>query len=153
MFVGARGWACCQEGKKKPGTFDFLGFTHFCSTSRKGKFRVKRKTSWKKYRAKIVEMNKWIRLNRHMPARELVEKLREKLEGYYQYYAITDNLPMVDKFRDETKRLLYKWLNRRSQRKSFDWDKFVLFMHICQLPRPDVKVNIYELRSHLSYIM
>lgn len=78
-------------GGCKPDTFDFLGFTHYCSTSRKGRFRVKRRTSAKKFRASLLRVKLWIQTNRHLPKGMLMEALGRKLRGYYQYYGITDN--------------------------------------------------------------
>lgn len=137
----------------KPDTFDFLGFTHFCSRSKLGKFRVKRKTSSKKMRVKIKECNKWLRENRTMDIHKIMERLRRTLIGYFNYYCITDNSRSVRNFVDKVKRLLFKWMNRRSQRKSFDFEKFILFLKKFPLPTPKIKVNIYELRNELSYIL
>jgi group II intron reverse transcriptase/maturase len=93
-------------GDGKPETFDFLGFKHYCSKSRNGKFRVKRKTSGKKFRASLLRFKSWIQENRHMLTEELMKKLRRKLQGYYQYYGITDNIAMLRRFLDEVKRHL-----------------------------------------------
>lgn len=129
---------------KKPKTFDFLGFTHYCSRSRKGKFRVKRKTSSKKYRASVLRCKEWLRKHRNLPAPYIWWLLKPKLLGNYRYYGITDNAPMLYKFLNEVEKLLFKWLNRRSQRKSFDWDKFGLFLKKYPLPTPRIYVNIYD---------
>ena len=82
----------------KPDTFDFLGFTHYCSKSSKGRFRVKRKTSRKKFRKKLKEMNSLIRDKRHMPVSETIQWINKVLAGYYNYYAITDNTLMCASF-------------------------------------------------------
>lgn len=140
-----------RQGKGKPATFDFLGFTHYCGISRTGKFRVKRKTSRKKYKAALSRMKAWIKHNRNMPVWELVAVWRSKLLGHYHYYGITDNGKMLSNFLYDTTRLLFKWLNRRSQRKSFDWEKFNLFLKKCQLPQPKIYVHIYDLKPHLGY--
>ena len=137
----------------KPETFDFLGFKHYCSKSRNGKFRVKRKTSSKKYRASLLRCKLWIQENRHMPSEMLMKKLGRKLQGYYQYYGITDNIEMVRKFLDEVKRHLYKNLNRRSQRRSYNWTNFPLFLKRYPLPKPRICVNIFELKKDTGYIM
>jgi len=142
-----------SQTKGKPETFDFLGFTHYCSKSQNGKFRVKRKTSRKKYKASLLKAKEWIRNNRHQPKDALIEELNRKLKGYYNYYGITDNTPMLRKYVDEVKRMLFKYLNRRSQRKSYQWDKFQLFMKKYPLEKPRVKVSIFELKTELSYIM
>lgn len=73
--------------------------------------------------------------------------------GYYNYYCITDNTQNVYNFKDKIEKLLFKWLNRRSQRKSFTWDKFSLFLKKYPLPSPRIKVNIYDLRKEISYIL
>ena len=139
-----------KRDERKPETFDFLGFTHYCSKSKKGKFRVKRKTSRKKYNAKIQIMKQWIKDNRNMPIWELVKKLRTKLTGHYRYYGITDNSEMLKSFYQQTIRLLFKWMNRRSQRKSFNWDSFDKFHKICKLPQPRIYVDIYAMGSTTS---
>jgi len=142
-----------SKTKGKPGTFDFLGFTHYCSKSQNGKVRVKRKTSRKKYKASLLKAKEWIRNNRHLPKDILIKELNRKLKGYYNYYGVTDNTPMLKKYEDEVKRMLFKYLNRRSQRKSYQWDKFQLFMKKYPLEKPRVKVSIFELKPELSYIM
>lgn len=80
-----------RQGLGKLETFNFLGFTHYCSKSQKGYFRVKRKTSKKKMRLRLAEMNEWIKENRHLPISTMFAALNLKLRGHYQYYGITDN--------------------------------------------------------------
>lgn len=142
-----------RKGKGKPETFNFLGFTHFCSRSNRGRFRVKRKTSAKKMQAKLKECKEWLKANRTLNIHNIVKRLQRSLNGYFNYYCITDNSRSVRSFVDEVKRLFFKWMNRRSQRKSFNFDKFILFLNKYPFPIPKIKVNIYELRSELSYIL
>ncbi|GAE28634.1 retron-type RNA-directed DNA polymerase [Halalkalibacter wakoensis JCM 9140] len=144
---------CRKEGAKKPPTFDFLGFTHYCGKSQAGYFRVKRKTSRKKMSGKLKECKEWLKANRHLDIETIMAKLRRSLTGYYNYYCITDNTPTVDTFRDKIRGFIFKWLNRRSQKRSFNWEKFVLFFKKYPLPRPTVKVSIYDLRDEISYIL
>lgn len=144
---------CQKEGKGKPPTFDFLGFTHYCSKSKEGKFRVKRKSSAKKVKAKLQKCKQWLKANRTKDIQLIMDKMRRSLIGYYNYYCITDNTANVDLYLDQVKGLIFKWMNRRSQKRSFNWDKFTLFLKRFPLPRPKVKVNIYELRSHINYIL
>ena len=141
-----------NNDKGKPEVFDFLGFTHYCSKSRNGRFRVKRKTSRKKYKASLLKAKEWIRYNRHLPKGILIKKLNRKLQGYYNYYGITDNMPMLAKYVDEVKRILFKYLNRRSQRRSYEWNKFQLFMKKYPLAIPRLKVSIFELKTEIGYI-
>ena len=139
--------------REKPETFDFLGFTHYCSTRQDGSYRVKRKTSNKKYRASLLRVKLWIKENRHYSKRLLMDALKRKLLGYYRYYGITDNTEALRSFRQEVRRYRFKYLNRRSQRRSYTWDGFELFLKKYPLPKPKIYVNIFELRTHLSYIL
>src|SRR4030066_27156 len=136
--------------KLMPQTFDFLGFTHYASKSKKGKFRVKRKTSRKKLSASLKRCKYWLRSNRNMESKIIMQKLTIKLLGYYRYYGITDNTKALVSFRTEVGKLLFKWMNRRSQRRSFDWNKFNLFLKRYPLPNPKIYVHIYDLSSNLS---
>ena len=143
---------CERKGAKKPETFDFLGFTHYCSKNKKGYFRVKRKTSSKKMRSKLKKCKQWLKANRTMGTAFIMDRMKRSLTGYYNYYCITDNLPTVKKYLFLVNKLLFKWLNRRSQKKSFTWEKFNLLLQRFPLPEPRNKVNIYELRDHVGYI-
>ena len=134
-----------KRGEGKPETFDFLGFTHYCSISYKtGRFRMKRKTAHKKYSMKLKEMNLWLKHNRHLRLSVLIGMLNVKLRGHYQYYGITDNSDCIENFRDETQRMLFKWLNRRSQRKSYNWDGFNELLKIFPLDRPRIYFSVYS---------
>jgi group II intron reverse transcriptase/maturase len=142
-----------HQGNGKPETFDFLGFTHYCGNSKKGKFRVKRKSSRKKVQSKLKESKEWLKKNRNNNIHIIMDRFKRSLLGYFNYYCITDNTQSVNKFKDKIRNLLFKWLNRRSQRKSFTWDKFSLFLDKYPLPSPRIKVNIYDLRKEISYIL
>lgn len=110
---------------KKPDTFDFLGFTHYCGTTRNGSFKVKRKTSGKKFRAKLHEVKAWLKKERNsVKTGKLLTRAKEILAGHLNYYAITDNSRMCAEFRCQLTRMLFKWLNRRSQRRSYTWERF-----------------------------
>ena len=134
----------CRNGK--PNTFDFLGFTHYCSKSREGKFRVKRKTSRKKFTAKVKEMKIWIKENRHTKIEIMVKKINEKLRGHYRYFGVTDNIRMMENYLYETRRILHKWLNRRSNRTSYTFDTFAQMIETAYpLLLPKIYVNIYDI--------
>lgn len=114
------------EGKKQPDhTFDFLGFTHYMSTSRKGKPILKRKTSSKKMSASLKRMDEWIKENRHIGVKELIGRVNQKLQGYYGYYGITFNNRKLNSHYEQTKRKLHKWLNRRGGKQCWDWKKVI----------------------------
>ncbi|MGF7184399.1 group II intron reverse transcriptase/maturase [Desulfitispora alkaliphila] len=134
---------CYREGKKKPDTFDFLGFTHYCSQGRNGNYRVKRKTSRKKFNAKVKAFKEWIKEFRALD-QELVHKTtQKKLIGHYRYYGITDNIKMLQSYKYAITKLLFKWLNRRSQRRSYTYEKFNQYLKWNPLPEPKIYVNIY----------
>lgn len=135
-----------KRGQGKSETFDFLGFTHYCSISNKsGKFRVKRKTSRKKQKQKVKEFKMWIKDNRNKPLAEIMDTVKRKLIGHYNYYGITDNSKSIDNYAYEVRKLLMKWLNRRSQKKSYDSKGFNQMLERYKLPIPKIKVNIYAI--------
>ena len=114
-----------REGKN-PEVFDFLGFTFYCDLTRHGSFKVKRRTSKKKFRAKLKEVKAWLRRSRiELRAGAVLQRAMARLVGHLNYYAITDNYRSCDSFRRQMVKLLYKWLNRRSQRCSYTWEQFV----------------------------
>lgn len=135
----------------RPEVFDFLGFTHYCSRSKSGKFRVKRKTSNKKFKAKVKDFSAWIKRNRHKTIPEIFKTVADKLRGHFRYYGITDNSSMVWKFREEIVKLLFKWLNRRSQRRSFTFNRFNNCLKYNILPRPKIYISIYSRNTQLSF--
>lgn len=133
-----------RRGMGKPDTFDFLGFTHYCSKSRKGAFRVKRKTSGKKFRQKLRDMKSWIRMNRHLDQEAFLRIISSKLMGHYRYYGITDNSKKIQVYFDHTNKLIFKWLNRRSQKRSFTWERYKIIQKKFRLPKPRIYVNIFD---------
>ena len=133
------------KGLGKPETFSFLGFTHYCNQSRNGKFRVKRKTEAKKFKSKIKAFKVWIKSNRNfVPLPDIFSRVRIKLLGHYAYYGITDNSKLIRNYYDIGLRLLFKWLNRRSQRRSFTYDKFKRYLKHNPLPLPRIYVSIFS---------
>lgn len=135
-----------KKGQGKPNTFDFLGFTHYCSESKKTrKFRVKRKTSKKKFKKSISEFKLWIKSNRNMKLKEVFSITKKKLIGHYNYYGITDNINSIEKYYNNVNRMLFKWLNRRSQKKSYTEETFKQMVEVFKLPAPSIKVNIYAI--------
>lgn len=111
------------EGQQRD-TFDFLGFTHYMSKSRKGTTILKRKTSRKKFSATLKRLDEWLKFNRHMGVRELILQLNQKLRGHYGYYGITFNSRKLKSYYEQATRTLHKWLNRRGGKQTaWNWDK------------------------------
>ena len=135
----------CRKRGKKPETFTFLGFTHYCSKSKNGKFRVKRKTSRKKFARKCKEVHRLIGTMGQMRLKDIIAKLNQILVGYYHYYGITDNSQRIGAFRYNVMKSLFYWLNRRSQKKSYNWIRFLNMMNNSYpLVRLWIYVSVYE---------
>ena len=129
---------------KKPDTFDFLGFTHYCDKSRKGKFKVGRKTQRKKLNAALKKMNDWLKSVRNLvELKEWWKTLVAKISGHYGYYGISGNYTSIARFYERSYRLAYKWINRRSQKKSMNWEQFSQYVKQFPLPKPVIKHNLY----------
>jgi RNA-directed DNA polymerase len=135
-FGKRRAWRAFRTGERLP-TFDFLGFTHYWGRSRTGKARLKRKTSKKRLRRALVEINRWLRQERNarkLP--DLWQAIGRKMRGHFNYFGVTDNSRALSCFAWAVRRLLFKWLNRRSQRRSFTWEGFRRYHRRHPLPRP-----------------
>ena len=114
-----------HRGEGKPETFDFLGFTHICSTRRKdGKFKLQRKTISKRLRSKIKEVRKTLQRHRHKPVKEQGEWLRSVVQGHFNYYAVPGNREALDTFRTQIGHAWLRALRRRSQKgRSLTWKR------------------------------
>jgi len=121
------------------GTFDFLGFTFYLGKSRAGRIIPKLRTRAKSYRTKLNKVTEWAKQIRNKTTlKEIWEIFIAKIRGHIQYYGVSFNIEQVRDFLYESVRILFKWLNRRSQRKSFSWEKFNLFIE--RNPLPAVKI-------------
>ena len=135
-----------ERQHRRPHTFDFLGFTHYCGQSRKGKFIVGRQTSRKKFRKRCQELKTWLKTVRsQLPVKHWWPVLRAKLQGHYQYYGVSGNMRGLNRFYRFALRLVRKWLNRRSQRRTFYWSRFLAYLRHYPLPRPRIVHNLYTL--------
>jgi len=120
-------------------TFDFLGFTHYFGMTKNGKPRMKRKTIRKRLNAKLLEYKQWLRKKRNLlKGLEIIAKTKLKLLGHYRYYGVTDNCRSINRYFTEVVKMLFKWLNRRSQKRSFDWVRFKRNLEHWALPRPRI---------------
>lgn len=142
-----------DDDDRGENSFDFLGFTHYVGKDKNGRKRVKRKTSKKKFKASLLRCKEWMKKNRILPIREFMKTMKAKIQGHCNYYGVTDNRRAVSNYIDECRSLIFKWLNRRSQKKSFNWDKFVLFLKKYPLPRAKVYVRIFDLGAGSRYLM
>jgi len=117
-----------RHGERKPETFNFLGFTHSCSQTRKGMFTVLRKTMRKRRQAKLREVHLELKRRMHDPVPKQGAYLRSVVGGHFRYYAIPMNGPSLSAFRKEIGRLWCKVLRRRSHKHSLAWDRMKRLM-------------------------
>jgi group II intron reverse transcriptase/maturase len=141
-----------QNAKRKgikPATFDFLGFTHYCSKTRYGSFKLARRTSKKKFTSKLKGYNLWLKEKRsQLGKRRIFMTSVNKLRGHLNYFAINDNLDRCMAFEYQMKRLLFKWVNRMSQRRSYTWKTFPKALEWYGWPSVRRKVNLSPFRKN-----
>jgi RNA-directed DNA polymerase len=140
-----------QNAKRKDEarpSFTFLGLTHYCGRTRRGIFKVKRHTSVKKFRAKLREYTEWIKKARGlMPTGELVRRAKARIQGHLNYYAITDNYHMCKLYHYWFTQITFKWLNKRSQRQSYNWAEFSQMLKEVKWPQVRINVNLCPFRT------
>jgi group II intron reverse transcriptase/maturase len=127
-----------RNGGPHNGRFDFLGFEFYWEPDRKGKPRVKRRTATKKWLASKQRIREWIKEHRHQKLSQTMKTLKAKLQGTWSYYGIIGNYRRMQLLYEETCRALYKWLNRRSQRKSIRWRALNRLLERFQVPKPRI---------------
>ena len=110
-------------GGKNPGTFDFLGFTHYWKKSRKGNNVIGRKTMSSRLTRALKRVSEWCRSHRHDKVREQHKNLEVKIIGHYNYYGINGNARCLKIFKHQVERTWQKWLNRRSNRRNLNWTR------------------------------
>lgn len=133
-----------ERNEGKPESIDFLGFTLYCSTNKWGKFTVKLKTNRKKLKTKLVKLNIWLRNNRELGAVEMIKRINLSLKGHYRYYGVSYNFRSMRGFRFQVIKYLFKWLNRRSQKKSYTWKSFKDLLKYYPIAYPKTYVNLFE---------
>ena len=110
-----------RQGGPHNGRFDFLGFEFYWEPDRQGKPRVKRRTATKKHLAALQRIRDWIKQHRDQKQSRMLKTLKAKLQGTWNYYGLIGNFRRMQLLYDATCRAVFKWLNRRSQRKSLTW--------------------------------
>ena len=122
---------------KRPATFDFLGLTHLCARSLKGKFTVHVRTMAKRLRRGLKAIADWCQQHRHEPVSEQQKTLNAKLRGHYQYYGRTSNYRCIMQFYRRVRRIWWEWLSRRTRGRRLTWERYsaLLRQHPLLLPR------------------
>lgn len=124
--------------QKGPGTFDFLGFTHYWARSRRGSWVVKRRTMSKRQRRAFRAIWEWCRRNRHLAVPKQHQVLSLKLQGHYQYYGIRCNLARMRAVWAHARRSWRYWLSRRSTRSNIPWAQYLRYLEDYPLPEPRI---------------
>ena len=133
-----------EGGRERPGTFDFLGFTHYWGRSRKGNRVVKRRTASSRLSRALQRIAQWCRRNRHLKVKEQHRILSQKLRGHYGYYGITGNFLSISLFRYWVIRTWHKWLSRRNRQGPMPWEVFARLLERYPLPPATVAHSVYR---------
>ncbi len=127
-----------KRGQGKPETFDFLGMTHFCDQSRKGRFRVGRKPSGKRVRRTLRRIKEELRMRWHDNRHETARWLGRVINGWLNYYAVPGSGRDLRRFIYQCRRLLMRALRRRSQRDHTEW-KDIVFLTAAHWPQVRIR--------------
>jgi group II intron reverse transcriptase/maturase len=132
-----------QQQGKGPATFDFLGFTFYWGRSRKRRWCMWCKTRRERLRRTIQSVAEWCRRHRHLPVRVQHAALTRRLRGHFNYFGVSGNLRSLMQLVEQTRRVWFKWLRRRSQRTRLTWERFTVLLTVYPLPRPRITVRIW----------
>lgn len=125
---------CSKDGNKKPATFNFLGFTHYVGKSRKGRFVVGRKTQRERITKRLKEVGQKLAKLRIQGGNAMMQYVKRHLAGHFAYFAVGGNFRQICNYAYLVNRELFKHLNRRSQKRSCNWNKFIQSMKIWMPP-------------------
>jgi group II intron reverse transcriptase/maturase len=135
-----------QRGEK-PKEFTFLGFRHYCGKTREGYFKVKRRSSRKKLGQSLEKFTEWAKKVRPVLGKgEMLREARIRVLGHLSYYAITDNLERCEFYVYRAQQILFKWLNRKSQRKAYTWESFTQALSWVGWPRARLRKDLNPCR-------
>ena len=125
-----------HPSRKRGRTFTFLGFEFYWFKDRNGTPRAMRRTAPSKQQSALRRMKAWLKASRHLPKKQFFKMLKLKLTGHYNYYYVRGNSRAVWSFYSEVIGYAKKWLNRRSQRRSYNWEKFKRVLEYTGIPKP-----------------
>jgi group II intron reverse transcriptase/maturase len=143
---GRRAWEQSNLTGERVATFNFLGFTHYCTASRRGKFIVGHKTTKQNLARKLREIKEWLKAVRNMlRLRDWWPILTAKLRGHYNYFGISGNIRCLKQFYNRVIRMVFEWINRRSQKRSMTKKRYHQYLKWNPLPEPRIYHDIYTL--------
>ena len=144
LKFGRQVWKQAQRSKEKVETFTFLGFTHYCGKSRQGYFVIGHKTSKENLGRKLKETKEWLKKIRNkLRLKEWWPVLKSKLTGHYNYFGVSGNYRCVQQFYNKIFFIVFKWINRRSQKKSMNFDQYLNYLQWHPLPTPRICYAMY----------
>lgn len=132
---GKREWYLAEKQNRKVSTFNFLGFTHYGKKSRKGKWIMCHKTSKSNMARKLKEIKEYLKeVRNRVLLKEWWPTLILNVKGHLNYFGISGNYYCLEQFKNSVLHLAFKWINRRSQKKSMSWERYLRFLDIihCQ---------------------
>ena len=133
-----------QKGGKGRSTFDFLGFTWYWRRTRRRGWMVTCKTRRARLSRAIRSAYDCCRSHRHLPVKAQHTTLVRRIRGHFNYFGVSGNIISLKKLAARAKRAWFKWLNRRSQRSSLTWDRYIDLLRDFPLPKPRIVVNIWR---------
>jgi group II intron reverse transcriptase/maturase len=133
---------CHLDERKRPATFNFLGFTHYVDKSRKGYFVLGRKSQCERIAKKLKEVGIRLSKLRVEGGQAMMDYAKRHLQGHLGYYAVSGNSRQIRTYAYLISRLLYKWLNRRSQKRSVNWERFSKVLSTW-MPSLRIRHNLY----------
>lgn len=132
---------------EKPKEFTFLGFTHYSGKTKEGYFKVKRRTSRKKMNQSLNKFVDWAKkAKRVLRKGEMLRQARNRVEGHLNYYAVTDNIRPCSDFVYRAKQSLFKWINRKSQRRAYTWPQFEQALAWVNWPNVNIRKDLNPYR-------
>ncbi|WP_353271765.1 group II intron reverse transcriptase/maturase [Wolbachia endosymbiont (group A) of Nomada goodeniana] len=141
---GKREWQRAIREKRRTESFNFLGFTHYGAKSRRGRLMMGHKTSKLNLARKLKEIKEWLKIVRgSIQLKDWWQVLKAKLTGHYNYFGISGNYWCLKQFYTSVRKLAFKWINRRSQKKSMTWEQFVHYVEVNPLPKPKIHFSLY----------
>ena len=132
--------------ENKSGSFDFLGFTHYCDKSRAGWYKVGRKTKKRSFQKSVCELSRWLKVFRNsFKFLEIWKMMSLKMRGHFNYFGVSGNSRALNRYHNKALYLIFKWMNRRSQMRSFNWEEFHRLLKTHLLPKPRIYHSFYSL--------
>jgi len=138
LAFGIKEFRSALKGSRHVDTFSFLGFTHYMRKSRRGYPMVDRKTDAVRLRRKVKEFSAQLAKRRNLGTKLMVGFACSHFRGHLQYYGVSGNLRSLSRYRELILHYLFQWLNRRSQRRSFTWEKYELLINAFKLAKPKI---------------